>query len=104
MELVPAVRMVALRYRGLVTDRVPQPAIAEHASDAPLDAAKNIVALYDREKKIIYLQEGSGKIGEDLVKALKAEARRSRVAGTLNTSVPVASPPLRLRRKPALPL
>jgi hypothetical protein len=30
----------------------------EHASDAPLDAAKNIVALYDREKKTIYLPEG----------------------------------------------
>jgi hypothetical protein len=58
VERVPAVRMVALHYRGLATDRVSQPAIAEHAGYAPLDAAKNIVALYDREKKIIYPQEG----------------------------------------------
>jgi hypothetical protein len=58
IELVPPAKMAALRYRGLASDRVPLPATVEHASDAPLDAAKNIVALYDREKKIIYLPEG----------------------------------------------
>jgi len=46
IEFVPPVQMAALRYRGLA---------GRHAS---LHAANSIVALYHRERKIIYLAEG----------------------------------------------
>lgn len=50
IELVPPMRMAALRYRGLVSDRQPQ--------SISIDPGHGIVALYDREKNVIYLPEG----------------------------------------------
>jgi hypothetical protein len=55
IEMVPPVRMVALRYRGLAPDRAP---VTASDDDAPLGAASNIVALYDDSKKTIYLPHG----------------------------------------------
>ena len=55
VELVPAVRMAALRYRGLATDR--QPPTATASTDAPLASGHDVLAVYDDTKKIIYLPE-----------------------------------------------
>jgi hypothetical protein len=54
VELVPSARMAVLRYRGLAGDRAP---VATPATDAPLDAGRNIVALYDDTRRVIYLPQ-----------------------------------------------
>lgn len=56
VELVPAVRMAALRYRGLATDRQPPRATAN--TDAPLASGEDVLAVYDDTKRILYLPEG----------------------------------------------
>ena len=54
IEMVQPVRMAAIRYRGLASDRAP---VTASDSDAPL-AVSNIVALYDDARKTIYLPYG----------------------------------------------
>jgi hypothetical protein len=55
VEQMAPVRMAAMRYRGLMSDRAPVPAPREGDS---LDPGTDIVALYDPRRKVIYLPEG----------------------------------------------
>lgn len=55
VELVPPMKMAALRYRGLASDRLARSATGDKM---PVDPGHGIVALYDRATKTIYLPEG----------------------------------------------
>ena len=52
VELVAQMKMAALRYRGLATDRERQTAAM------PLNDGRDLLAVYDDARKIIYLPEG----------------------------------------------
>lgn len=53
VELVPGVRLAALRYRGLVSDRLPH----VPSGDGPLGDLQAVHAVYDDERRTIYLRE-----------------------------------------------
>ena len=52
VEFVAQVKMAALRYRGLATDR------ERHTAAMPLNDGRDLLAIYDDAQKIIYLPEG----------------------------------------------
>ena len=52
VELVPPVKMAALRYRGLATDR------ERHTAAMPLNDGRDLLAIYDDVRKTIYLPQG----------------------------------------------
>jgi hypothetical protein len=47
--------MAALRFRGLAGDRV---LVSAPETNGPLEGGRNIVALYDDARKVIYLPQG----------------------------------------------
>jgi hypothetical protein len=56
VELVPAAKMAAVRYRGLASDR-PTNVAVEAGRLAPADAGEDVYALYDDRHRIVYLHE-----------------------------------------------
>jgi hypothetical protein len=52
VELVPQVKLAALRYRGLATDR------ERHSAAMPLNDGRDLLAIYDDVRKTIYLPQG----------------------------------------------
>jgi hypothetical protein len=56
VEHMAPVRMAALRYRGLMSDRSPVPAPRNDAQR--LDRGSDVVALYDPKRKVIFLPDG----------------------------------------------
>ena len=56
VELATPMKMAALRYRGLVSDRQPRAAAGLDRA-MPLDLGDGIVAIYDDANKTIYLPE-----------------------------------------------
>ena len=57
LETVTSARMAAVRYRGLASDR-PSNAAVEAGRSAPADIGRDVYALYDDLRRIIYLHEG----------------------------------------------
>ncbi|MCC6947693.1 MAG: hypothetical protein IT539_07995 [Bradyrhizobiaceae bacterium] len=56
VELVPPAKMAAVRFRGLASDRQPNAAI-EAGRAAPPEFGQEVYALYDTQRRIIYLHE-----------------------------------------------
>jgi hypothetical protein len=57
IETVTSARMAAVRYRGLVSDRSPNVA-AEAGRSAPAEVGQDVYAVYDDNRRTIYLQQG----------------------------------------------
>jgi hypothetical protein len=56
VEFVPPAKMAAVRFRGLASDR--QPSVANEAGrTAPPEFGQEVYALYDTQRRTIYLHE-----------------------------------------------
>ena len=56
VEYVPPAKMAAVRFRGLASDRQPSAAI-EAGRKAPPEFGQEVYALYDTQRRTIYLHE-----------------------------------------------
>lgn len=56
VEFVPPAKMAAVRFRGLASDRQPSAAI-EAGRSAPPEFGQEVYALYDTQRRTIYLHE-----------------------------------------------